>query len=382
MAINPIALQVDTPQIDGVGQFAAGAEAGMRFDAAKKEQARKGLETIASIAIGSMGGKLDGQVNPEHFEQGLAMLEQQGINVDQFRGHPELAPVVARASLDTMEQLRLAADERDYDLRLREFGQRVSQAAKQAAASSSAAEQKVSRLMETGLDRNTAIGIADGRFRLATDETGRQQVIDVSTGAPVQQAQAGSAPPTGALGDMSQAPADGPFLAGRGEQNYSIIPEGTDIEQTLSIGGVLRGTANTISDFFTGNAGFEEQEQAASALNSLRTQSLFTLQEPVAGRPSVFTMQRINDLIITPSMGRSQAASRAQQMVNMIEPEMRRVKNQIIDDPQSWKPEQVRTAQQNYNQMQALLDSYRDISNSLSRSGSDRPSLESFERPY
>jgi hypothetical protein len=146
MAIQPMALQVKDREIDGVGEFAKGAGTSMQLEGMKREQADAGIRQIAKIALGSMGGKLDGEVNPQFFEQGLDLLASHNVDVSKFRGHPELAPLVARASLDTMQQLKLAQDDRDYQMRIKEFGLRVSNAAR------SAAEAKAPGNVEAGLN--------------------------------------------------------------------------------------------------------------------------------------------------------------------------------------------------------------------------------------
>lgn len=122
MAIQPMALAVDTGQpIDGIGEFAKGAQTGMALEGMKREQAMQGISMIAQISLGAMGGDLNGEVNPQHFEQGLDLLEQQGIDVSTYRNKPELAKVAARASLSALEQLKLAQDERAFQLALKKF---------------------------------------------------------------------------------------------------------------------------------------------------------------------------------------------------------------------------------------------------------------------
>lgn len=123
MAIQPMALQVQTPTVDGMAGFAQGASTGMQLEGMRREQAQQGISMIAKISLGAMGGKLDGEVNPQHFEQGLDLLEQQGVDVSNYRGRPEIAQVAARASLSALEQLNLAQDERTYQLALQKFEQ-------------------------------------------------------------------------------------------------------------------------------------------------------------------------------------------------------------------------------------------------------------------
>lgn len=129
MAIQPMALQVQNPQIDTMNALGKGMQARQAFDQNNITLAKQGLETIGSIALGAMGGKLDGEADPAIFEQGLDLLEQNGVKVDAFRGRPDVAPMVARASMTALQQLGVAQDERTYELAMKKFEQDLAQAA-------------------------------------------------------------------------------------------------------------------------------------------------------------------------------------------------------------------------------------------------------------
>lgn len=135
MAIQPMALGVNNPEINAVSALAAGQQARQSFDMNNVQIAKAGLETIGSIALGAMGGNIDGQADPALFNEGLDYLAQQGVNVDQFRDRADLAPVIARSSMTALQQMQMAQDERSYQLALDKFEQDVMQAA-QAPASS------------------------------------------------------------------------------------------------------------------------------------------------------------------------------------------------------------------------------------------------------
>ena len=140
------ALRLQQPNIDPLGSFHRGAQAALgrqqaeqqmqqsaqlhesRMEtadvarqSAKQKQAIQAVGIIGSVALGAMGGDLNGDVNPEIFEEGLNLLEQQGVPVEKFRGRPELAPVVARASLTALQQLNAAQSDRQYDLAMKNF---------------------------------------------------------------------------------------------------------------------------------------------------------------------------------------------------------------------------------------------------------------------
>ncbi len=136
MAIQPMALGVANPEINALSSLAAGQQARQSFDMNNIQIAKAGLETIGSIALGSMGGKIDGQADPALFNQGLDYLAQQGVNVDQFRDRADLAPVIARSSLTALQQMQMAQDEKSYQLALDNFELEVMKAAQGPAAPS------------------------------------------------------------------------------------------------------------------------------------------------------------------------------------------------------------------------------------------------------
>ena len=74
MAIQPMALGVANPEINALSSFSAGQQARQSFDMNNIQIAKAGLETIGSIALGSMGGKIEGQADPALFNQGLDYL--------------------------------------------------------------------------------------------------------------------------------------------------------------------------------------------------------------------------------------------------------------------------------------------------------------------
>lgn len=135
MAIQAMALGVANPEINALSSLAAGQQARQSFDMNNVQIAKAGLETIGSIALGAMGGKIDGQADPELFNQGLDYLANQGVDVTQFRNRADLAPVIARSSMTALQQMQMAQDERSYQLALDKFEQDVMQAAQGPASS-------------------------------------------------------------------------------------------------------------------------------------------------------------------------------------------------------------------------------------------------------
>lgn len=122
MALGALpALGVQNPPINALGAFVAGTEARQGVEANKIALARQKIETVGSVALGAMGGDLNGQVNPQIYEQGLDMLESEGFDVSSYRGKPEFAPVAARASMSALQQLSNDMDERQFEQTLTAF---------------------------------------------------------------------------------------------------------------------------------------------------------------------------------------------------------------------------------------------------------------------
>ena len=121
MAIQPMALGVTNPQINTVQALGQGMQAGQEIQANKMELAKRGLNMVGSIALGAMGGDLNGQVDPEKFNEGLDILASKGVDVEQFRNRPDIAPLVARSSLTTLQQLQNARDEQEFEMAMKRF---------------------------------------------------------------------------------------------------------------------------------------------------------------------------------------------------------------------------------------------------------------------
>lgn len=130
MAIQPMALAVQNPEINAVQAMSEGRLAGQQQQSNQLTIAKQAMQNIGSLAFGVMGGKIDGQADPQLWEQSLDMLAGQGMNVDQFRGRADLAPIVARASVDTLGQMNNNLSERELEQRVKEFTFTVSEAAK------------------------------------------------------------------------------------------------------------------------------------------------------------------------------------------------------------------------------------------------------------
>lgn len=132
MAIQAMALGVNNPEIKAVSALSAGQQARQSFDMNNVQIAKAGLETIASVALGAMGGDINGQADPALFNEGMDWLVQQGLPADMvgtFRDRADLAPLIARSSMTALQQMQMAQDEQSYQLALDNFELEVMKAA-------------------------------------------------------------------------------------------------------------------------------------------------------------------------------------------------------------------------------------------------------------
>jgi hypothetical protein len=168
----------------------------------------------------------------------------------------------------------------------------------------SAAEAQIARLMETGLDRPTAIGVRDGRYEV----TQLGEVIDVATGQPV-----------GAVGQqapMMQAPEAAPA------QNTSIMPTDVDYSTATGGSGFLSSIGNTLSDAVGAGLISPENERASQALRNLQLRLQTDLAGAVSGRPSNYLLERLDTLTVQPNspfQGAGRSRERLAQTRDMVE---------------------------------------------------------------
>jgi hypothetical protein len=120
-----MALGVQSPNIDALGSFREGMAGAAGMDRAKKEAAEKSLQLIGSASMHALGGDINGQADPQRYEEGLNMLSDMGIDVEKFRGKPHLANAAARASVSTMHQLQMAQDDRQFEFLMEKFAHDV-----------------------------------------------------------------------------------------------------------------------------------------------------------------------------------------------------------------------------------------------------------------
>jgi hypothetical protein len=146
MANSLVALQTQAPDVMGAYNQGAQAAQGrqlnsLRIQGAQQElqnapedrrrkQAMEMFNLIGSVGLGAMGGKMDGQVDPAKWAEGLDYLDKviPGLGAGQYKDHPEMAGVAAQASITAAQRIQLAKSDRDYELAVAEFQHKLDSA--------------------------------------------------------------------------------------------------------------------------------------------------------------------------------------------------------------------------------------------------------------
>ncbi|MCP4985418.1 MAG: hypothetical protein GY928_04895, partial [Colwellia sp.] len=69
----------------------------------------------------ALNGDIDGQADPERWAQGMAELERMGLDTSSFKDNPQMASMLARNSLTTLQQVNMATNEAAVQESLRRF---------------------------------------------------------------------------------------------------------------------------------------------------------------------------------------------------------------------------------------------------------------------
>lgn len=159
----------------------------------------------------------------------------------------------------------------------------------------SAGEQKIARLMETGIPRETAIAIADGRITSSRDpQTGRVVLLDKGTGQVIGQAPEGSEQ---VIVEQSQ-PSD--------------MFEGLDIRKGTGARGWANKYINLVSDAVFGGQYASEAGEVREAMNVLGLETLALADTSFAGKPTNFLRERVEEAIVIKPAEISTGPDRAQ----------------------------------------------------------------------
>jgi len=282
------------------------------------------------------------------------------VNMLEKAGRTDLADMVKAGTLDPKQaaaQLFAEAGERRAFERQKEladykFGlERQLLAAKPTKVS--AAETKIQRLMETGLNRATAIAIADGRLTTSQDPiTGQVRLIDKGTGNVI-------AP------SVSQSvAAEAEDVAAASEGQF----EGLDPSEALGLGGWTKKVINVVGDAIGAGQAYKEAGAVSSALENLQGRTILLAGLDVAGKPSNFTREEIRDRFTISAneltTGPDRAYQKSQEMVRLLE-ETFAVTQRNAQGGGGASVQQQKAAMEALPSLDALLRDYKSLQNAF-----------------
>lgn len=124
-----VALGIQQPQINTIGNFMASQNAATQQKSAVMQQQEAAHTAIAEHALGVMGGRLDGPVDPEALKQWMGDLNSSNdphakALAAQLQANPNLVPVLAKGSLAVLaagqDQAKLDLAQKQYELDLQQ----------------------------------------------------------------------------------------------------------------------------------------------------------------------------------------------------------------------------------------------------------------------
>jgi len=227
------------------------------------------------------------------------------------------------------------------------------QMSQKASPKTTAAEDKIERLVSTGVPQNIATGIVDGRLVARQDSiTGDTFVFDVATGQKVF----GSTELAGSDASSAQ-PVEATAKPG--------VFEGTNVRGATGASGLAASVLNSVVDAFGGGQPADKIAEANSALQTLSTTTMLGLASEFPGRPSNLTREEIRKLTIFPgeiSQGPAKALNKANNMILTIEQSLNTA-NQVVSG--RYSPADKAAAQNSINMLEPLLLDYRSLATQL-----------------
>jgi hypothetical protein len=181
-------------------------------------------------------------------------------------------------------------------------------------AKTTAAEDKIARIMSTGVSEEAAIGIVDGRYvAVSNPVTNETDIIDKATGKKVFGAgQAGDG--RASVSTETPSVSDG---SGVGSM------EGTDPTKATGLTGYANSWINAIADTFGQELPAPDAATAKANMESLWVRTIALAETEFAGKPTNFLRERVEqNLAIKPgqiSMGPRAALERANVVIKMLQ---------------------------------------------------------------
>jgi len=213
----------------------------------------------------------------------------------------------------------------------------------------SEAEQEIARLMETGLTREQAINIKEGRHVFRTNPvTGGNELFDANTGKPVTprpDVEVGNLPPS--------------------------IMGGADLKKATGVRGAVKNALNTLFDAVGAELPYGQTQEATTALQNLNTRTTTHMVQGVPGRPNVKLLEMFERLVSEPNsvfQGPGRTLDKLQQTRDFVQ-SMIDMNKAALGDPITRKSRGE--AIENIRSLEALLSDYDQVLENYGSSGGE-----------
>lgn len=273
----------------GDQQWQAGQDLRMRADArAQAQEERSQTDHLRAIAQEAQTmSAAERAAEADRVQRAATALASPGLTEEQFEG--------------LVQQFDVPQFSGQYQNRqaLAEFGMKAADVLRMreqnAPEAPSADEASIQRLMATGVDRETAVGIVDGRYVTSRDPLSEKvTVIDKATGRSINGTPE-PIPAQAAQATQGQAmPADAPLA--------TPAPSGppTGAENAFGMEGFARRAANAVSDTVGMGLPFENEAEQTAFFNVVREDMLNSLAQTYGRQPAQQFMRQIQALIPQP----------------------------------------------------------------------------------
>jgi hypothetical protein len=159
-----------------------------------------------------------------------------------------------------------------------------------------------------------------------------------------------------------------------GTAEGSIVPPGTDVSQSIGLGGLWRGMVNSVRDAVGAGLQYPDAEDARFAITNIRLQAVSAMQAPIPGRPNQFIQQMIDQNNVRPNeilMGTERAKRSYTQWKHTIDTEIDRMEREVLQMPMTQSKRQE--VLENHSQLKQLSRSYSEILDSWGSKSGNAP---------
>lgn len=198
--------------------------------------------------------------------------------------------------------------------------------------------QRIEALMSTGVDRQTAVGIATGRLVESRDPvTGEAAVVDKATGLPWRGASGAGAPPPSPE-EQANIP--------------DVLKGAVPLNLTTGVQGAVYGAMNRIADAFGARVPSPETLQGANAIKGVQLGVRNALMSETEGRDTNALRAEYDSLLVSPNsifQGPADALDKLEQQGRILDKEIARIQTDIL--PGRVSPAAKSAAAQNLSQL-------------------------------